>query len=118
MTHSRLPANSGIVKGITHAAPRGTRELRTVRIYRFNPDAGGNPRLDTFELDARSCGPMVLDVLIQIKAAIDSSLTFRRSCREGICGSCAMNIHGVTRLACTTSPRDPSTDIRLYPLPP
>src|SRR2546430_10820343 len=117
MAKSRLPASSRIVKGVTHAAPPGTRERRTVRIYRFNPDAGGNPRLDTFELDARSCGPMVLDVLIQIKAAIDSSLTFRRSCREGICGSCAMNINGVNRLACTTPTRDLAADIRIYPPP-
>ena len=117
MTGFRLPANSRIVKGITHAAPRGTRELCTVRIYRFNPDAGVNPRLDSFELDARSCGPMVLDVLIQIKATIDSSLTFRRSCREGICGSCAMNINGVNRLACTTATRDLAAEIRIYPLP-
>ena len=117
MAKFRLPASSRIVKGVTHAAPPGTRERRTVRIYRFNPDAGGNPRLDTFELDARSCGPMVLDVLIQIKAAIDSSLTFRRSCREGICGSCAMNINGVNRLACTTATRDLAAEIRVYPLP-
>src|SRR2546427_4192663 len=99
MTGFRLPANSRVVKGVTHAAPRGTRELRTVRIYRFNPDAGVNPRLDSFELDARSCGPMVLDVLIQIKATIDSSLTFRRSCREGICGSCPIDIHRRHHLA-------------------
>src|SRR6266480_1862328 len=117
MTGFRLPANSRIVKGITHAAPRGTRELRTVRIYRFNPDAGANPRLDSFELDARSCGPMVLDVLIQIKAAIDSSLTFRRSCREGICGSCAMNINGVNRLACTTAARSLAAHLPGSPLP-
>src|SRR5256885_14693699 len=118
MAQFRLPANSRIVKGITHAAPRGTRELRTVRIYRFNPDAGVNPRLDSFELDARSCGPMVLDVLIQIKATIDSSLTFRRSCREGICGSCALNINGVNPLACTPATRDPAAQIPIYPPPP
>src|SRR5256885_14885350 len=117
MAQFRLPANSRVVKGVTHAAPRGTRELRTVRIYRFNPDAGVNPRLDSFELDARSCGPMVLDVLIQIKAAIDSSLTFRRSCREGICGSCAMNINGGNRLPRTTPTRDPAAENRIYPLP-
>ena len=60
---------------------------------------------------------MVLDALIQIKASIDSSLTFRRSCREGICGSCAMNIDGVNRLACTTSMLDLKGDIKIYPLP-
>src|SRR5256714_15580729 len=118
MTQFRLPANSRVMTGVTPAAPRGRRELRTVRIYRFNPDAGVNPRLDSFELDARSCGPMVLDVLIQIKAAIDSSLTFRRSCREGICGSCAMNINRVNRLPCTTTTRHLAAEIRIYPLPP
>jgi succinate dehydrogenase / fumarate reductase, iron-sulfur subunit len=117
MAELRLPANSRVVKGVTHPGPAGARELRTFRIYRFNPDSGENPRLDTFQLDARSCGPMVLDALIQIKAASDSSLTFRRSCREGICGSCAMNINGVNRLACTTSMLDLSAEIRIYPLP-
>ena len=91
--------------------------MRTFRIYRFDPDAGENPRVDTFELDTKSCGPMVLDALIQIKAAVDSSLTFRRSCREGICGSCAMNINGVNRLACTTAMHGPRREITIYPLP-
>jgi len=117
MAEFRLPPNSRIVKGITHAAPAGARELRTVRIYRFNPDSGENPRLDTFALEVTSCGPMVLDALIQLKAAVDSSLTFRRSCREGICGSCAMNINGVNRLACTTAMADLAGDIKIYPLP-
>jgi succinate dehydrogenase / fumarate reductase, iron-sulfur subunit len=117
MAEFRLPANSRIVKGVTHPPPPGARETRTLRIYRFNPDSGQNPRLDTFEIDSRSCGPMVLDALIQIKAATDSSLTFRRSCREGICGSCAMNINGVNRLACTTSMQDLAREIRIYPLP-
>src|ERR1700738_893545 len=97
MSEFRLPANSRVVKGVTHSAPPGTGAVRTLRIYRFNPDAGANPRLDTFELEARSCGPMVLDALIQIKAAIDSSLTFRRSCREGICGSGPPTLNSVQR---------------------
>jgi succinate dehydrogenase / fumarate reductase iron-sulfur subunit len=112
-----LPANSRVTTGITHPAPAGAGALRTVRIYRFNPDSGENPRLDTFSLDTKSCGPMVLDALIQLKAASDSTLTFRRSCREGICGSCAMNINGVNRLACTTAMTDLRGDIRIYPLP-
>ena len=91
--------------------------MRTFRIYRFDPTSGENPRVDTFELDLKSCGPMVLDALIQIKASIDSTLTFRRSCREGICGSCAMNIDGVNRLACTTSMLDLKGEIKIYPLP-
>jgi succinate dehydrogenase iron-sulfur subunit len=117
MAEFRLPASSRPVKGITHPAPEGASEVRTFRIYRFNPDSGESPRIDTFALDVRSCGPMVLDALIQIKSAVDSSLTFRRSCREGICGSCAMNINGLNCLACTTSVQDLSADIRIYPLP-
>jgi succinate dehydrogenase / fumarate reductase iron-sulfur subunit len=102
---------------VTHPAPPGAREVRTFRIYRFNPDSGENPRLDTFELEMASSGPMVLDALIQIKAALDSSLTFRRSCREGICGSCAMNIDGVNTLACTKAMDDVKGPVRIYPLP-
>ncbi len=117
MAEFRLPANSRIRKGVTHKANAGGRELRTFRIYRFDPTSGENPRVDTFELDVGDCGPMVLDALIRIKNAVDSSLTFRRSCREGICGSCAMNIDGVNRLACTTSMHDLGREIRIYPLP-
>jgi len=117
MSEFRLPANSRIVKGVSHPPPPGARELRRFRIYRFDPDTGENPRLDTFELDVKSCGPMVLDALIQLKAVSDSSLTFRRSCREGICGSCAMNINGLNCLACTTHMQDLSGEIRIYPLP-
>src|SRR2546429_8635381 len=117
MAAFRLPPNSRIRKGLTHRATPGAGEVRAVRIYRFDPTSGENPRLDTFELDVKGCGPMVLDALIHIKAAVDSSLTFRRSCREGICGSCAMNINGVNRLACTTSMQDLSPEIRIYPLP-
>jgi succinate dehydrogenase / fumarate reductase, iron-sulfur subunit len=117
MAEFRLPAKSRPVPGRTHRAAPGTRSLRTFRIYRFDPDTNENPRLDTFELDAKSLGPMVLDALIQIKASIDSTLTFRRSCREGICGSCAMNINGINCLACTTSMQDLASEVRIYPLP-
>jgi succinate dehydrogenase / fumarate reductase iron-sulfur subunit len=112
-----LPPNSRPRQGVTHKAPAGATDVRTFRIYRFDPTSGENPRVDTFELDAKDCGKMVLDALIQIKGAIDSSLTFRRSCREGICGSCAMNIDGVNRLACTTSMLDLKSEIKIYPLP-
>jgi succinate dehydrogenase / fumarate reductase, iron-sulfur subunit len=112
-----LPPNSKPRKGITHKAPAGAMDVRTFRIYRYDPSSTQNPRIDTFELDAKDCGKMVLDALIQIKGAIDSSLTFRRSCREGICGSCAMNIDGVNRLACTTSMLDLKSEIKIYPLP-
>jgi succinate dehydrogenase / fumarate reductase iron-sulfur subunit len=111
---SYTPINSN---GRVHKAPAGARDVRTFRIYRFDPDSGEGPRVDSFELDPKSCGPMVLDALIQIKSALDSTLTFRRSCREGICGSCAMNINGVNRLACTTSMLDLGDEIKIYPLP-
>jgi succinate dehydrogenase / fumarate reductase, iron-sulfur subunit len=92
--------------------------LRRFRIYRFDPDAPAGPRIDTYELDPASCGAMVLDALIQIKGTLDSTLTFRRSCREGICGSCAMNINGINRLACTTAIGDLGEgEVRIYPLP-
>ncbi|MBV8343027.1 MAG: succinate dehydrogenase iron-sulfur subunit, partial [Gammaproteobacteria bacterium] len=117
MTEFRLPPSSRPVRGATHPAPAGAREVRTFRIYRFDPDSGANPRIDTFVLEAKSAGPMVLDALIQIKAAVDSTLTFRRSCREGICGSCAMNINGLNCLACTTATDDLAGEVRIYPLP-
>ena len=117
MAEFRLPPNSRIRGGVTHRAAAGAQQVRTFRIYRFDPDSGENPRVDTFELDVSACGPMVLDGLISIKASVDSSLTFRRSCREGICGSCAMNINGVNRLACTTSMHELGGEIRIYPLP-
>src|SRR5271168_1673182 len=117
MAEFRLPENSRIGPGKVHKAPAGAARPRTFRIYRFEPDSGENPRVDTFEVDLKGCGPMVLDALIQIKGSIDSSLTFRRSCREGICGSCAMNIDGLNRLACTTSMHDVKREIKIYPLP-
>ncbi|MGH7161561.1 MAG: 2Fe-2S iron-sulfur cluster-binding protein, partial [Acetobacteraceae bacterium] len=95
-----LPANSRIGEGRTYKAPAGARRVKAFRIYRWNPDDGAKPRLDTYEVDLDTCGPMVLDALIKIKNEIDSTLTFRRSCREGICGSCAMNIAGTNTLAC------------------
>jgi succinate dehydrogenase / fumarate reductase, iron-sulfur subunit len=117
MAEFRLPENSRIKPGKVHKAPAGIRDARTFRIYRFDPDSGENPRLDTFELDPKSCGPMVLDALIQIKGAVDSTLTFRRSCREGICGSCAMNIDGTNTLACTKYTADVKGTVKIYPLP-
>jgi succinate dehydrogenase / fumarate reductase, iron-sulfur subunit len=117
MAEFTLPAHSRPVKGVTHRAAADARAVRPFHIYRFDPDSGENPRVDTFEFDTKTCGPMVLDALIQIKAAMDSSLTFRRSCREGICGSCAMNINGLNCLACTTSLQELKGDVRIYPLP-
>src|ERR1700755_3370279 len=100
MAEFRLPQTPRVRPGkVPRSATAG--KPRTFRIYRFEPDSNENPRVDTFELDMKGVGPMVLDALIAIKGTLDSSLTFRRSCREGICGSCAMNIDGLNRLACT-----------------
>jgi len=117
MPQFRLPQNSRIRPGLAHAAPPGATRVRTFRIYRFDPEAGGNPRIDTFGVDLDRCGPMVLDALIKIKNEVDPTLTFRRSCREGICGSCAMNIDGVNDLACTKVMAGVRGDVRVYPLP-
>ena len=100
------------------AAPRPARDhAREFRIYRWNPDDGANPRIDTYFVDLDDCGPMVLDALIWIKNKIDPTLTFRRSCREGICGSCAMNIDGTNTLACTKGMDDIKGTVKIYPLP-
>ena len=112
-----LPANSKIRKdGQVHKAESGG-NIRKFRIYRYDPDAGANPRYDTFEVDLDDCGPMVLDALFKIKNEIDPTLTFRRSCREGICGSCSMNMNGKNGLACTTAIEDLKGAIRITPLP-
>ena len=95
--------HSRVARGKTWPAPAGAIGVKTFEIYRYTPDSGENPRLDTFEVDLDNCGPMVLDALIWIKNKVDSTLTFRRSCREGICGSCAMNIDDTNWLACTWS---------------
>jgi succinate dehydrogenase / fumarate reductase iron-sulfur subunit len=117
MAEFRLPANSRLRSGRQYKAPAGAGTVRRFRVYRYDPDGGQNPRLDTYEVDLDRCGPMVLDALIKIKNEIDPTLTFRRSCREGICGSCAMNIDGVNTLACTQAIRDIAGDVNVYPLP-
>src|ERR1700747_672271 len=112
-----LPANSKIGIGRTVPGPPGATRLRGFKVYRWNPDDGKNPVVDTFEIDLNECGPMVLDALIKIKNEIDTTLTFRRSCREGVCGSCAMNIDGVNTLACIKAIDEIKGDVRIYPLP-
>jgi succinate dehydrogenase / fumarate reductase iron-sulfur subunit len=104
MVECALPANSRVKLGKTHKAPSDAKCIKPFKIYRWSPDDGENPRTDTYEIDMDRVGPMVLDALIHIKNEIDSTLTFRRSCREGICGSCAMNIDGVNTLACLKLP--------------
>ena len=117
MAEFRLPKNSRIGKGKAWPAPEGASNTKVFRIYRWNPDDGGNPRIDSYTIDLDDCGPMVLDAVIKIKNEIDPSLTFRRSCREGICGSCAMNIAGTNTLACTTPIAGIRGDVRINPLP-
>ncbi len=117
MAEFSLPANSKIRKGATHQAADGASQIKNFKVYRWNPDDGHNPRIDTYEVDAGNCGPMVLDALIKIKNEMDPTLTFRRSCREGVCGSCAMNIDGTNTLACTKATEDVKGDVKVYPLP-
>ena len=120
MVELSLPKNSRIdaSAGKSHPAPSGAKNVRRFRIYRFDPESGGRPRIDTFDIDMASCGPMVLDVLLKIKNEIDTTLSLRRSCREGICGSCSMNINGLNTLACTKACDElGGGDIKIYPLP-
>ena len=97
----KVSSESRIERGKIWPAPAGATRVKRFEIYRYDPDSGQNPRIDTYEVDLDACGPMVLDALIKIKNEIDSTLTFRRSCREGVCGSCSMNIDGTNWLACT-----------------
>ncbi len=117
MAQLTLPKNSRVGAGKTWPAPAGAGKTRRFKVYRWSPDEGGNPRMDSYDLDMDDCGPMVLDALIKIKNEVDSTLTFRRSCREGICGSCAMNIDGTNTLACTQAIGDIRGDVKIYPLP-
>ena len=101
MVELALPKNSRVQKGQHHPAPAGAKKVKTFKVYRYDPEGSENPRWDTYDVDVEACGPMVLDALIYIKNTMDPTLAFRRSCREGVCGSCAMNIGGRNTLACT-----------------
>ena len=117
MVEITLPKNSRINEGKTWPKPAGTTNLREYKIYRWSPDDDDNPRTDTYYVDMDDCGPMVLDALLWIKNNVDPTLTLRRSCREGICGSCAMNIDGTNTLACTKGADEVSGVVKVYPLP-
>ena len=112
MVEFALPKNSKITGGKTWPKPAGAAETREFKVYRWNPDDGKNPRLDTYYVDTGDCGPMVLDAIIWIKNNIDPTLTFRRSCREGVCGSCAMNIDGQNTLAWLDAKANVTIDYR------
>ena len=117
MAEITLPKNSTMSEGKTWPKPEGAKNIREFRIYRWSPDDDANPTIDTYHVDMDDCGPMVLDGLLYIKNKIDPTLTLRRSCREGICGSCAMNIDGTNTLACTKAIDDVKGDIKVTPLP-
>ncbi|HHY49515.1 MAG TPA: succinate dehydrogenase iron-sulfur subunit [Alphaproteobacteria bacterium] len=117
MVELLLPKNAQVKAGKTWPKPEGAVRLREFRIYRYDPDTEDNPRIDTYFVDRDDCGPMVLDGLLWIKNKIDPTLTLRRSCREGVCGSCAMNIDGLNTLACTKGMEEIDGPIRVYPLP-
>jgi succinate dehydrogenase / fumarate reductase iron-sulfur subunit len=117
MAEFSLPRNSRVREGRAHPAKAGAKRVKTFKVYRYDPESGENPRVDRFEIDLDDCGPMVLDALIKIKSEVDSGLTFRRSCREGVCGSCAMNIHGRNTLACTCASEDIPGEVGIYPCP-
>ncbi len=117
MAEFTLPANSKVGAGKTYPPPANAKKPRRFHIYRWNPDDGANPRMDTYTVDLADIAPMVLDALNKIKNEVDTTLTFRRSCREGICGSCAMNIDGTNTLACLKPIEDIKGDVKIYPLP-
>ncbi|OSZ62742.1 succinate dehydrogenase iron-sulfur subunit [Sphingomonas sp. IBVSS1] len=118
MAEFSLPPNS-VIKGTgkSYPAPAGATRTKSFKIYRWNPDDGQNPRYDSYALDLDATGPMVLDALIKIKNEVDPTLTFRRSCREGICGSCSMNIDGANTLACTKPIEEVKGEVVITPLP-
>lgn len=117
MVELTLPKNSQIGKGKAWKSDKTSGNTKTFKVYRWNPDDGQNPQMDSYEVDMDNCGPMVLDALIKIKNEMDPTLTFRRSCREGVCGSCAMNIDGRNSLACTKAIEDVNGEVNVYPLP-
>lgn len=116
MVQLLLPKDSRVKKGEVKNEASG-KKVKKFNIYRFDPETEKNPSVDTYHIDQEQCGPMVLDALLKIKDEVDSSLTFRRSCREGICGSCAMNIDGTNTLACIKAIDDVKGDVNIYPLP-
>jgi succinate dehydrogenase / fumarate reductase iron-sulfur subunit len=116
MAEFTLPKNSKIQSG-KHWPAKNAKKPRAFKVYRWDPDSGENPRMDTFEVDTADCGPMVLDALLKIKNEVDPTLTLRRSCREGVCGSCSMNIDGMNTLACITAIEDCAKEVKVYPLP-
>ena len=118
MVEFTLPKHSKVNgKSKVFEAPKDAKNTREFEIYRWSPDDDENPRRDSYTIDMDDCGPMVLDALIHIKNKVDPTLTFRRSCREGICGSCAMNVDGTNTLACLKPIEDVKGKVKINPLP-
>lgn len=117
MVQLTLPKGSKVVKGKHFPAPEGAKTVKTFKVYRYDPEGDASPRWDTYDVDVSACGPMMLDVLLHIKNTMDPTLALRRSCREGVCGSCAMNIGGRNTLACTHGHEDYASGVAVSPLP-
>lgn len=115
---STSSAESKLKQEVTAAAKQQER-IKYFKVYRWDPEQDmQRPYLSTYPVDLNDCGPMVLDALLKIKNEQDPTLTFRRSCREGICGSCAMNINGANTLACLAYiDDDTKVATKIYPLP-
>ena len=117
MVQFNLPENSKVIKGNYFKNTTNSKNIKKINIYRWDPSKNENPKIDTFEVDLTSCGNKVLDILNKIKNEIDPTLTYRRSCAHGVCGSCAMNVDGVNTLSCMKSHKEINGDINIYPLP-
>ena len=117
MVQFTLPQNSKVGRGMAWPARADAAKITEFHIYRWNADDGANPRMDTYSVDREDCAPMVLDGLIWLKNKVDPTLAFRRSCREGVCGSCAMNIDGENTLACTKAMDEIGGPVTVRPLP-
>ena len=115
MVELTLPKNSVVEQGKTFREKGDKKKQIKIDVYRWNRDSGKNPSIDTFWINIKNLGPMVLDALNYIKNNIDPTITFRRSCREGICGSCSMNVNGVNTLACLKPIQGKA--IKIFPLP-
>merc|ERR1719311_552931 len=110
-------ATASVSSGAGRRAFAATTQMQKFAIYRYDPDSAQKPFLQEYTIDLKACGPMILDALIKIKDEVDATLTFRRSCREGICGSCAMNINGKNGLACLLYIEPGDAPIEVQPLP-
>merc|ERR1719253_1289770 len=118
MRFNRALLRSRIAPSRAFAAQGSQKNIKNFKIYRWNPDSGEEPKVQNYPINLDECGPMVLDALIKIKNEVDSTLTFRRSCREGICGSCAMNIDGGNTLACLAYiDKEGAGEMQINPLP-